>query len=96
MVTRFLQQLQRGLDRLRPARVSPRALRRVLPMVAGTKAVAYSCMEAFAYFDQLAEMIVRGEAVPEHFALVQAHLDDCPDCREEFEALLAVLRASPA
>jgi hypothetical protein len=96
MAAGFFQVIRRWLARLRPAALSPQALRRVLPMVAGTKAVAYSCMEAFAYFDQLADMIVRGEAVPEHFALVQAHLDDCPDCREEFEALLAVLRASPA
>jgi hypothetical protein len=27
--------------------------------------------------------------------IVQHHLDTCPDCREEFEALLRILKASP-
>ncbi len=28
--------------------------------------------------------------------LVQQHLEICPDCREEFEALMRILKASPA
>jgi hypothetical protein len=45
--------------------------------------------------DQFAEMVMRGEDVAHLMPLVQHHLDMCADCREEFEALLRILRASP-
>ena len=36
---------------------------------------------------------MRGEDAASMLPLVNKHLEMCPDCREEFEALLRVLRA---
>jgi predicted anti-sigma-YlaC factor YlaD len=39
-------------------------------------------------------MQMRDEDPAHLFPLVQRHLDMCPECREEFEALLAALEVS--
>lgn len=40
-----------------------------------------------------AETTAAGEPPPPGSELVAHHLDICPECREEFEALVAALRA---
>jgi len=42
---------------------------------------------------RVAEMIVRGEDIS---PLLKQYLDNSPDCREEFMALVAILRAERA
>jgi len=61
-----------------------------------TQDVEYSCDDVHRVLDQFAEAVIRGEDVRQLMPLVQRHLDMCPDCREEFEALMRVLRASRA
>lgn len=39
------------------------------------------------------EAVMRGDDVARLMPLVQHHLDMCPDCREEFEALLRAVQA---
>ena len=51
------------------------------------------CGECFEQLDRFVEMTLAGKNAAEAMPLVQDHLDRCHDCREEFEALLAVLRA---
>ncbi len=68
----------------------------LLRAVEQTHEVELSCDEAFELFDQLAEMVSRGEDPSQILPLVQEHVKFCPDCREEFEALLRVLKASPS
>jgi len=41
----------------------------------------------------LAEMVAAGQDIRVILPAVQAHLECCADCREEFEALLCILRA---
>jgi len=43
--------------------------------------------------DQYAEMALRGEDPAELLPLVHYHLDMCPDCKEEYEALVRILQA---
>jgi len=52
-----------------------------------------SCDECFEELDRLVEIRLAGKAIPEAMLLVQDHLERCDDCHEEFEALLAALRA---
>ena len=59
-----------------------------LAMIAMTHDQELTCDEVHALIDQFAEMQTRGENPAHLFPLVQRHLDMCPDCREEFEALL--------
>ena len=51
------------------------------------------CDECFEQLDRFIEITLAGKNAAEAMPLVQDHLDRCADCREEFEALLAALRA---
>jgi hypothetical protein len=68
----------------------------VLSMMAMTFDQELSCDEVHALIDQFAEMQMRGEDPARLFPLIQRHLEMCPECREEFEALLAALQVIPA
>ena len=69
---------------------------KLLHAVEHTRDVELPCEEAAQLFDQLAELVRRGEDPGQFLPLVQQHLEICADCREEFEALMRVLKASPA
>ena len=62
--------------------------------VARTHEIEYSCDDAYRLLDEFTEAVVQGKDVARLMPLVQQHLDLCPDCREEFEALLRVVRAA--
>ncbi|MBI3760834.1 MAG: hypothetical protein HY260_03100 [Chloroflexi bacterium] len=68
-------------------------IKRLAEMVAETQEVEYSCDDVYCLLDQCVEAVARGEDLVKLMPLVQQHLDMCPDCREEFEALLRVVRA---
>jgi predicted anti-sigma-YlaC factor YlaD len=51
------------------------------------------CDECFEQLDRFVEMELAGKNAAQAMPLVQDHLERCDDCREEFEALLAALRA---
>lgn len=51
------------------------------------------CEAAFVEFECLAEQVVLGVDVHDLLPRVATHLDRCPDCREEFDALVAIVRA---
>lgn len=75
---------------------SPDALEKVLRGLEQTRELEITCEEVLAVLDQVAEAIVRGDDVARLIPLVQHHLDMCADCQEELEALLRILRTSPA
>ena len=52
-----------------------------------------TCGECFDQLDQFVEMTLAGKNAAEAIPLVQDHQNMCRDCREEFEALLAALKA---
>ncbi len=62
--------------------------------VARTKEIEYSCDDVYQLLDEFTEAVVQGKDVAQLMPLVQQHLELCPDCRDEFEALLRVLRAT--
>ena len=57
---------------------------------------AYSCEEAFALLDEYVEMVANTEEAERLMPLVKNHLDMCPDCRDEFEILLHILKTADA
>ena len=57
-----------------------------------TEVREFSCDDVFAVLDQFVEAVQRGENVLIFMPLVRQHLDMCPDCREEYEALLSMLQ----
>ena len=74
-------------------KLEPATLKRILRQVLTTRPHEIACDECLEELDRFAEMKLAGKDVAEAMALVQDHLDHCSDCREEFEALLAALRA---
>ncbi len=71
---------------------SDAGLKGMLDMVARTQEHELTCDEVHALIDQFAEMKMRGEDPTRLMPLVQQHLDMCPDCREEYEALMLALQ----
>ena len=51
-----------------------------------------SCDQVEQILDQFAELVQRGEDVKAMMPLVKNHVDLCPECREEFEALMRILQ----
>jgi predicted transcriptional regulator len=74
----------------------PEELQKMLEMIEKTQEIEFSCDDVYQLLDQYAEMVNRGEKVDILMPLVGHHIEICPDCREEFEALLRVLQASLA
>ncbi|HEX9013685.1 MAG TPA: hypothetical protein VF813_09225 [Anaerolineaceae bacterium] len=63
-------------------------------MIDQTRETEYDCDDVYALMDQYAEMVARGEDASQIMPLVQQHLAMCPDCREEVEQLIRVLRST--
>jgi predicted anti-sigma-YlaC factor YlaD len=70
-----------------------KALNHLVQMVAQTTETEYACDEVLRLLDAFVECVLRGEHAAQMMPLVQKHLDICADCREEYEALLRVMRA---
>ena len=95
----LIQIVRRLIKPDRPARATPlpaEALPKIVRQIEATHEIEYSCDDVLHLLDQFAEAVLRGEDVAGLMPLVQRHLDMCPDCREEFEALMRILRASRA
>lgn len=51
------------------------------------------CGVAYRQFECLAEQAVAGADIHAVLPNIAAHLDHCSDCKEEFDALVAIIRA---
>ena len=52
------------------------------------------CSEVFARLDEYVEKEMRNHEAAKLMPLLREHLDTCPDCCEEYEALLSTLEHS--
>ena len=68
-------------------------LKKMVRAIATTRPDEIACDECFEQLDRFVEITLAGKEMPEVMQLVQDHLQRCEDCREEFEALLAAMRA---
>lgn len=59
-----------------------------------TRANEIGCDECFEQMDRFAEMVYAGSSAKESLPLVADHLARCPDCGEEFDALMKALKAT--
>lgn len=74
----------------------PADVQKLIQMVENTQEVEFSCEDVYNILDQYTELVYRGDDSAELMPLVEHHIEICPDCREEFEALLRILEATPA
>ena len=97
---RIMDRLRRIIQQMRGGAASSEqdlsVLRMLLSSIERTQEVEYSCDEVYQLLDQYTEAVQRGEDVAQLMPLVKHHLDLCPDCREDFEALLSILEGNPA
>jgi hypothetical protein len=75
--------------------ISPSQAQAMMEMIGKTQEVEIACDEAHRFLGEFAEMALRGEDTQSLMPLVHHHLEMCPDCREEYEALMQILKASP-
>ena len=75
-------------------KLSIEVLKEMVQSIAMTRPDEIGCDDCFEQIDQFVELKLQGKDAAEAMPLVQAHLDRCGNCREEFEALLDCLRAT--
>lgn len=74
--------------------LTPDVLRLLVARVLASRADEMSCSECDVRLDRFAEMTLTGRDAADALPLVEEHLETCPVCREEFEALMDCLRAA--
>lgn len=67
-------------------------LEALLAVCLQTQEVELDCDECLAQAGRYAEAELAGKSAEEAFAMVRQHLAVCADCRQEYEALVAVLK----
>lgn len=72
---------------------SPDSVDMLLSKLAITREHEIACDDVHAVLAEFTEMSRRGEDVVHLMPHVRHHLALCPDCREEYEALMAALDA---
>ena len=92
-IKRLVQRL--GWDKEDKKMQLPEEFQKLLKMLENTQEVEFSCDDVYHLLDQYSEAVVQGNNAEQLMPLVEHHINICPDCREEFEALLRVLQASP-
>ena len=95
-MSNLLHRLRALLSSGRPVSfaVSPASLAVMGRVIASTQDVEYDCNDVYRLLDQFAEAVQRGEDGAPWMPLIRAHLERCPDCRAEFEALMRALLPS--
>ena len=81
-----------GLGRRTHFRLFPAAAVQIGREIESTQESELDCEQVFRLVDQLAEAVQRGEDGAPWMPLIRALLENCSDCRQEFEALLRVLQ----
>ena len=74
--------------------LTPDVLRLLVAKALASRADEMSCDECDARVDRFAELTLAGRDAADALPLVEDHLAACACCREEFEALMDVLRAA--
>jgi hypothetical protein len=65
----------------------------IVKMLSLTRDREFNCSECLQNVGEFAECQLANKPVAEVIASVQQHLALCPECREEYEALMKILKA---
>ena len=72
-------------------KLDPESIKALLAATLETRPQEIDCLEWLDKVAGYAEFRKRGEAIPNDLEIVHQHLAVCPECTEEFEALLDLL-----
>jgi hypothetical protein len=70
----------------------PEKYRKLARSLLATRPVEITCDEWLEQVGQYAESVLAGRPVPDCVRHVERHLETCPECAEELDAILAALR----
>lgn len=73
--------------------LSDKQVATLLSMVIGTEPDSIDCDGCFKHIAEFAEIELAGSEVPDALKAIQRHLEQCPCCKDEFNALIAGLNA---
>lgn len=93
MMRRLWARIKGGKQKAHMPPLQPDQLAQMVSMVAATRPDEIGCDACYEQLDRFADLHLAGKNAAEAMPLIQDHLDRCTDCREEFEALLAALKA---
>jgi hypothetical protein len=65
----------------------------IVKMLGLTRDREFNCSECLQHVSEFAECQLANKPVDEIIASVEQHLALCPECREEYEALMKILKA---
>ena len=68
-------------------KIETSTLKKVLMSLSITQDEEMTCGECFEEVDQYVDMLRKGKSPAEVMPMVKNHIQICPPCREEFEAL---------
>lgn len=66
----------------------------IVKMLGLTTDREFNCSECLQHVSEFAECQLANQPVGEVIAKVEQHLALCPECREEYEALMKILKAA--
>lgn len=84
-----------GPDVVYSTKMSPEQIKQLVINIANTQDVELDCGDSYALLDEYAELVARGEEAGKLMPLVEHHLEMCPGCNKQYEALARILRALP-
>ncbi len=88
----FIQRIQNTFNPQKDtAELKDEVVLKFLRVLENAREDELSCSEMYARLDEFVETEVQGEDADKITPLVHEHLDMCPECCEEYEALLTVL-----
>jgi hypothetical protein len=67
-------------------------LQSLVSSIMNTESDEIGCDTCFIHLDVFVDLVLTGKNAAGAMPLVHAHLERCPACREEYEALLLALR----
>lgn len=67
-------------------------IRTFVGLIATTQPDNFSCDECFGQIGEFAERSLEGRELTEGMELIQRHLEQCPCCKDEYEALIEALK----
>jgi hypothetical protein len=83
-----------GHFRRNPESLPDEVVQGALQLLESVRVEEMPCSEVFARLDEYVERELKDHEAARVMPLLREHFDICPDCREEFEALLTALERS--
>ena len=88
-IKRFFQQIR---NRINPSgNIQDEVVVRFLRILENVRKEDMSCDQMFIQLDEFVEHEVRSRDAARLMPLIQEHIDLCPECCDEYQALLTVL-----